>query len=196
MFCSVEGMSLSNDLTSSYTSSRPDSISTTSHRYRRSSSHQHSSSNQPTTEKTRLKEEAKRLFEQGRSIISMKCRFQFNFISLCLLHRDIQTSSISLREFSDAYFSNISTINTSGILDDRQINEYRLKYSQACFNDHLLLFGKPLIIDLSQQSAENCLCLELDIRLSSADLCECLRPENTNIKPNTMNDTKQMIFNR
>ncbi|CAF3407371.1 unnamed protein product [Rotaria socialis] len=196
MFCSVEGMSLSNDLTSSYTSSRPDSISTTSHRYRRSSSHQHSSSNQPTTDKTRLKEQAKRLFEQGRSIISMKCRFQFNFISLCLLHRDIQTSSTSLREFSDAYFSNISTINTSGILDDRQINEYRLKYSQACFNDHLLLLGKPLIIDFSQQSAENCLSLELDIRLSSADLCECLRPENTNIKPNTMNDTKQMIFNR
>jgi hypothetical protein len=79
----------------------------------------------------------KRLFEQGQSIISTKCRLQFNFISLCLLHRDIQTNSTSLREFADTYFSNISTINTSGMLDDKQIYEHRLKYSQACLKDHI-----------------------------------------------------------
>ncbi|CAF3441805.1 unnamed protein product [Rotaria sp. Silwood1] len=205
MFCSVEGMSTSIDLVSSYTSSRPDSASISSHNHRRSSPHHHnhrhhhhhdSSSNQPVTEKTHLKEATKRLFEQGRSIISTKCRLQFNFISLCLLHRDIQTNLTSLREFSDTYFSNISTINTSGILDDRQINEYRLKYSQACLKDHLLLIGKPLIIDFTQQSAENCLCLDLDIRFSSVDLCECLQPENTNIQPRPMNETNQMVFNR
>lgn len=83
-------------------------------------------------------ETAKRLFEQGRSIISTKCRAQFNFISLCLLHRDVQTNTTSLREFADTYFSTISTINTSGMLDDRQINEHRLKYSHACANDHIL----------------------------------------------------------
>ncbi|CAF3761845.1 unnamed protein product [Rotaria sordida] len=196
MFCSVEGMSTSIDLVSSYTSSRPDSASISSHPRRRSSPHHHSSSNQPVIDKAHLKESAKRLFEQGRSIISTKCRLQFNFISLCLLHRDIQTNSTSLREYSDIYFSNISTINTSGILDDRQINEYRLKYSQACLKDHLLLIGKPLIIDFIQQSAENCLCLDLDIRFSSVDLCECLQPENTNIQPSTTNETNQMIFNR
>ena len=79
----------------------------------------------------------KRLLEQNQSIISTKCRLQFNFISLCLLHQDIQSNSQSLREFADSYFSNVSTINTSGILDDRQINEHRLKYSQACSKDHL-----------------------------------------------------------
>ncbi len=79
----------------------------------------------------------KRLLEQSQSIISTKCRLQFNFISLCLLHRDIQTNSQSLKEFSDSYFSNISTINTAGILDDKQINEHRIKYSQACLKDHL-----------------------------------------------------------
>ncbi|CAF4183246.1 unnamed protein product, partial [Rotaria sp. Silwood2] len=194
MFCSVEGMTTSIDLVSSYTSSRPDSASISSHHRRRSSPHHHSSSNQPTTDKAHLKDAAKRLFEQGRSIISTKCRLQFNFISLCLLHRDIQTNSTSHREFSDGYFSNTSTINTSGILDDRQINEHRLKYSQACLKDHILLIGKPLIIDFTQQSAENCLCLDLDIRFSSVDLCECLQPENTNIQPRTMNETNQMLL--
>lgn len=33
MFCSIEGMSTSVDLTSSYTSSRPDSASTTSKKF-------------------------------------------------------------------------------------------------------------------------------------------------------------------
>lgn len=58
------------------------------------------------------------------------------------------------------------------------------------------LLGKPLIIDFTQQSVENCLGLDLDIRFSSADLCECLKPENTNVQPRTMNDTNQMVFNR
>jgi hypothetical protein len=129
----------------------------------------------------------KRLLEQSQSIISTKCRLQFNFISLCVLHRDIQTNSVSLKDFADAYFANVSTINTSGMLDDKQIYEHRLKYSQACLKDHLSyvsnpkilfllkkmfvfrLIGKPLIIDFTQQSAENCLCLDLDIRFSSVD---------------------------
>ena len=79
----------------------------------------------------------KRLLEQGQSIISTKCRLQFNFISLCLLHQDIQSNSQTLREFSDNYFANIATINPTGILDERQINELRMKYSQACSKDHL-----------------------------------------------------------
>jgi hypothetical protein len=58
------------------------------------------------------------------------------------------------------------------------------------------LIGKPLIIDFTQQSAENCLFLELDIRFSSVDLCECLQPENTNIQKKTSNETNQMVFNR
>jgi hypothetical protein len=82
-------------------------------------------------------ETTKRLLEQSQSIISTKCRLQFNFISLCLLHRDIQTNSTSMKDFSDSYFANIATINTSGMLDDKQINEHRLKYSQACLKDHL-----------------------------------------------------------
>ena len=82
-------------------------------------------------------EAAKRLLEQGPSIVSTKCRLQFNFVSLCLLHRDVQSSSTSLREYADTYFSNVSTINTSGILDEKQIYEHRLKYSQACAQDHL-----------------------------------------------------------
>ena len=79
----------------------------------------------------------RRTMEFGQAILSTKCRLHFNFVSLCLLHRDIQNSSTSLKEFADSYFSNISTINTSGILDERQINEHRLKYSQACLKDHL-----------------------------------------------------------
>lgn len=79
----------------------------------------------------------KRLLEQTQSIISTKCHLQFNFISLCILHQDIQTNTQSLREFADSYFSNTSTINPTGILDERQINEHRLKYSQACLKDHL-----------------------------------------------------------
>jgi len=55
------------------------------------------------------------------------------------------------------------------------------------------LIGKPLIIDITQQSAENCLYLDLDIRVSSVDLCECLQSENTNIQQKTENP---MIFNR
>ncbi|CAF0936928.1 unnamed protein product [Adineta steineri] len=195
MFCSVKGMSTSIDLESSYTSSHPDSASTSSHR-RRSSPHRNSSTNQSTVDKAHLKQTTKRLLEQSQSIISTKCRLQFNFISLCLLHRDIETSSTSLKDFADSYFSNIATINTSGMLDDRQINEHRLKYSQACLQDHISLIGKPLIIDFIQQSAENCLCLELDIRFSSVDLCECLLPENTNVQQRTTNENKQMIFNR
>jgi hypothetical protein len=54
-----------------------------------------------------------------------------------LLHQDIQSNSQTLREFSDNYFANIATINPTGILDERQINELRLKYSQACLKDHL-----------------------------------------------------------
>jgi len=38
--------------------------------------------------------------------------------------------------------------------------------------------------------------LELDIRFSSVDLCECLQPENTNIQKKTSNETNQMVFNR
>ena len=44
---------------------------------------------------------------------------------------------MSLREYADTYFSNVSTINTSGMLDEKQIYEHRLKYSQACAQDHL-----------------------------------------------------------
>lgn len=55
------------------------------------------------------------------------------------------------------------------------------------------LLGKPLIIDFTQQSAENCLCLDLDIRVSAVDLCECLQKENTNIQQKPENP---MIFNR
>ncbi len=58
------------------------------------------------------------------------------------------------------------------------------------------MIGKPLIIDFTQQSAENCLCLDLDIRFSSVDLCECLQPENTNIQQKVPNETNQMVFNR
>ncbi|CAF1606489.1 unnamed protein product, partial [Adineta ricciae] len=194
MFCSVKGMSTSIDLESSYTSSRPDSASISSHR-RRSSPH-HRSSNASTVDKAHLKETTKRLLEQNQSIISTKCRLQFNFISLCLLHRDIQTSSMSLKDFADGYFANIATINTSGMLDEKQIYEHRLKYSQACAKDHLSLIGKPLIIDFTQQSAENCLCLDLDIRISSVDLCECLQGENTNIQQKIINTNQQMVFNR
>jgi hypothetical protein len=104
---------------------------------RRSSPHRRPSSNQSITDKSHLKDLTKRLLEQSQSIISTKCRLQFNFISLCLLHQDIQTNSQTHKEFADSYFSNISTINTAGILDERQINEHRLKYSQACLKDHL-----------------------------------------------------------
>ncbi len=104
---------------------------------RRSSSNHRTSSNQTTTDKSHLKETTKRLLEQSQSITNTKCRLQFNFISLCLLHQDIQTNNQTLKEFSDSYFSNISTINTTGILDEKQINEHRLKYSQACSKDHL-----------------------------------------------------------
>jgi hypothetical protein len=161
---------------------------------------------------TDFSDATKRLLEQNQSIISTKCRLQFNFISLCLLHQDIKINSQTLREFSDNYFSNIATINPTGILDERQINELRLKYSQACLKDHLSyvqknqtvflflhqnsffsLIGKPLIIDFTQQSAENCLCLDLDIRFSSVDLCECLQSENTNIQQKIDNP---MVFNR
>ena len=159
-------------------------------------------------------ETTKRLLEQNQSIISTKCRLQFNFISLCLLHHDIQTSSTSLKDFADGYFANIATINTSGMLDEKQIYEHRLRYSQACAKDHLSyvfhnnsrnfyresrlfrLIGKPLIIDFTQQSAENCLCLDLDIRFSSVDLCECLQGENTNIQQKIINTNQQMVFNR
>ena len=54
------------------------------------------------------------------------------------------------------------------------------------------LLGKPLIIDFTQQSAENCLCLDLDVRLGVVDLCECLQPENTNVPPGS----NPMVFNR
>ncbi|UJR38243.1 hypothetical protein I4U23_030916 [Adineta vaga] len=195
MFCSVKGMSTSIDLESSYTSSRPDSASISSHR-RRSSPHHRSTANPSLVDKAHLKETTKRLLEQSQSIISTKCRLQFNFVSLCLLHRDIQTSSTSLKDFSDSYFANVATINTSGMLDEKQIYEHRLKYSQACAQDHISLIGKPLIIDFTQQSAENCLCLDLDIRFSSVDLCECLQPENTNIQQKTSNVNQQMVFNR
>jgi hypothetical protein len=53
-----------------------------------------------------------------------------------------------------------------------------------------------LTIDFTQQSAENCLCLDLDIRFGSVDLCECLQPENTNVQPKSPNETHQMVFNR
>jgi hypothetical protein len=89
MFCSVKGMSTSIDLESSYTSSRPDSASISSRR--RSSPRHHSSSNQPITDKSNLKDATKRLLEQNQLIISTKCRLQFNFIYLCLLNRYIQT---------------------------------------------------------------------------------------------------------
>lgn len=84
-----------------------------------------------------LTDAVKSLLEQNQSIISTKCHLQFNFISLCILHQDIQNNSQSMREFSDSYFSNTSTINPTGILDEKQINELRLKYSQACLKDHL-----------------------------------------------------------
>ena len=58
-----------------------------------------------------------------------------------------------------------------------------------CFS----LIGKPLIIDFTQRSAENCLCLDLDIRLSSVDLCECLQSEHTNLQQKADNP---MVFNR
>lgn len=121
---------------------------------RRSSPHRRSSLNQPITNKSKLIgiipiriaideiysvliDSVKSLLEQNQSIISTKCHLQFNFISLCVLHQDIQTNNQSLREFADSYFSNTSTINPTGILDEKQINELRLKYSQACLKDHL-----------------------------------------------------------
>jgi hypothetical protein len=64
-----------------------------------------------------------------------------------------------------------------------------VKYPNKFFS----LIGKPLIIDFTQQSAENCLCLDLDIRFSSVDLCECLQSENTNIQQKT---ESPMVFNR
>jgi hypothetical protein len=60
-------------------------------------------------------------------------------------------------------------------------------------NQIFRLIGKPLIIDFTQQSAENCLCLDLDIRFSSVDLCECLQAEHTNIQPK---GEHPMVFNR
>ena len=51
-----------------------------------------------------------------------------------MILKQVQVHSKNL---ADTYFANISTINTAGILDDRQIHEHRLKYSQACLKDHL-----------------------------------------------------------
>ena len=65
-------------------------------------------------------------------------------------------------------------------------------------NAILRLIGKPLIIEVSQQAAENCLCLDLDIRFGIVDICECLQPENTNVQatPSNGNQKSSMIFNR
>ncbi|CAF0862579.1 unnamed protein product [Didymodactylos carnosus] len=202
MFTSAKGMSASIDLQSSYTSSRHDNASISSQpRF------SNTSVNTPTLDTTRLKEASRRLFEQTQSYTITKCRFQFNFISMCLLHRDLQpplndcktsTSTISspLREFADAYFSNTSTINTSGILTDKQITEHREKYSNACLKDHLCIIGKPLILEFTQQSAQNCLCFDLDIKLGFFDVCECLRKENTTSvqQQKTTSDT-DIIYN-
>ena len=72
--------------------------------------------------------------------------------------------------------------------------------SVALLNAYLLclfrLIGKPLIIDFSQQSAENCLCLDLDMRFGSVDLCECLQPDHSNVQRNPSKETNQMVFNR
>lgn len=79
----------------------------------------------------------RRMLENGQAVTTTEFQLQFTFISLCLLHQDVEKHDTSLRSFSDAYFANISMINTSSLLDERQINEYHMKYSQACSTDHL-----------------------------------------------------------
>ena len=51
-------------------------------------------------------------------------------------------------------------------------------------------------MDFTQQLAEHCLYFALDLRFGSADLCECLLPENTNIKQRSASESDQMKFNR
>ncbi|CAF0882237.1 unnamed protein product [Didymodactylos carnosus] len=205
MFCSAKGMSASIDLQSSYTSSRNDNASV-SNRQRLSDN---TLVNTSIPDTTRLKELSRHLLEQSPSCAITKCRLQFNFISVCLLHRDLQPSlndckismttiSSPLKDFADAYFENTSTITTSGLLTtDKQISELREKYSNACLKDHLSIIGKPFTLDFSQQVAQKCLRFDLDIRLGFFDVCECLRKENTTSTHQQKNTSvTDMIYNR